>query len=270
MTDARSAGASLDAVLRIPPSFQATPPPVRFEPFDCAAGGGCPKYVIAMTARTGSTALCRYIAATGRLGDPREFLNPTGFMAKLVKNAGVATIGELLAIARSRTTDGNGCFGLTTNFWSLYPFIAGDLFHGVFGKSAFVYLRRRDLLAQAISLYIAQTSRQWHRFADGRIIGESEARPVAFDYDAIAAQVKILAHEDANWRSLFAATGIEPLQLDYEDFADAMPAAVRRIAAHLGVELPSVPEPEDGFVRVASPLNAEFHRRFRVACGQGR
>ena len=54
------------------------------------------------------------------------------------------------------------------------------------------------------------------------------------------------------------------------DTADAMPAAVCRIAAHLGVELPSVPEPEDGFVRVASPLNAEFHRRFRVACGQGR
>lgn len=256
----------LDTLL-IPRGVAERDLPVRYEPPADRTDLCRPTYLIAMTARTGSTALREHIARSGVLGNPRECFNPRGFIRRHLERSGAETIADILAIARRRTATDNGCFGVTTNFWSFFPFLASGLYQVLFAETRFVHLSRRDLLAQAISLHIAKTSGVFHRRSDGKVFGPAEtARPVPLDLAAVAGHLRSLAQEDANWRSFFAATGIEPLRLVYEDIADDLSAAVTRIGDHLGIAIPPLAEPEAGLERLSSSLNLELKQRFRNAC----
>jgi LPS sulfotransferase NodH len=106
--------------------------------------------------------------------------------------------------------------------------LTGSRMDAAFPNPALVRLYRRDLLAQAISLYRARYGSQYHAHLPA-------ARPVAFDAVAIQAMMVELTRSKARWELYFARNGVTPLAIAYEDLAADPDAAVRAIAHHAGI-----------------------------------
>jgi len=105
-------------------------------------------------------------------------------------------------------------------------------FAAQFPDATWLFLRRRDPLAQAISYWRAKASDRWHVPAKA---AEPEP-PVAYDFAAIDACVRELVLQDRLWDHFFALAGVAPVTLWYEDLLhDCTPVA--QIMARFGLTL---------------------------------
>jgi trehalose 2-sulfotransferase len=132
---------------------------------------------------------------------------------------------------------------------------------GVRGQR-FVYLRRSDVLAQAVSWLRAEQTGVW--FQTGQRGEAQPGREPRFDFGRIRELARMIGEHNGAWRNWFASAGIQPHQVGYEDL-DADPVGVTRgILGFLGLELPLGREISAGHTRLADELNAEWIERYRV------
>jgi LPS sulfotransferase NodH len=226
-------------------------------------------YFVCATPRSGSTVLCRSLAATGVAGRPEEYFErllhsglprqPREYFETIEDPALLALLPETRAgdpgeadldrelpriVAEGSTP--NGVFGAKL-MWGYF----GDLLARLgttpdgpaverlterFGPIEWIHVTRADKVAQAVSLWRAVQTRAWSA-ADA-----PEAHPV-YDARAIAHLRDQLLGQDASWRSWFAAKSIEPLVVEYERFAADHAATLRDVLAHLGLEVERIPDP---------------------------
>ncbi len=185
--------------------------------------------VIASDERTGSEWLCQMLGDTGRLGRPSEYINTT-WMRRFIPDY-PTTVAEQIAIAHRVGTTGNGCFAMKLHAWHFDRLAAEISLRDAFPGVVFVRLTRRDMLAQAISLFRARQTDRFHAHVDGM-------RAPEFDAGGIADRLAELALGRARWDMYFARNGIVPLALDYETLHRRPRWCVRRIGLLLGVTLP--------------------------------
>lgn len=194
--------------------------------------------LIAMLPRTGSTALCSLLEATEVLGIPREYLNPRGPLKPWARRLSASDLGEYLEALRREQATPNGVFALKTLYQDLEPVLERAPVAELLGTATFVYLTREDLVAQAISNYIAESSGVWHRDPSGELFrsrGGGDPDP-PYDEAKILAEHDALVRQHADWERLFAQRSIEPLRVTYEGFVADANATVATVAEHVGVE----------------------------------
>lgn len=185
-------------------------------------------YFICMTPRSGSTWLAELLEQTGLLGRPSEYF---AFEHPLALSSEAADLRTYLGDAQASSMSANGVFGIKGNFVQLAPLMARGLFTDQRLRYRYVYLTREDTVLQAISLYRAAETGSW-------TIGQRGFRPAPeFDAAKINRRAEWLVDMMANWERAFAAFGITPLRLTYEQL-EADPAAVVRRIARL-VDVPS-------------------------------
>jgi LPS sulfotransferase NodH len=228
-----------------------------------------PAYLVCATQRSGSTLLCEALKATGVAGRPEEFFEArpeTGippepldylegiddpYVTGLLDGApsppapaysalaGVGSWDEHVERVRRDGTTSNGVFGAKV-MWNQLADIARlsgrdeeplDLLQGLLSPTHWVWVRRRDVLRQAVSLWRALQTQTW------REAGGSQPEAV-YSRAAIAHLTALLADQDAAWGTFFARHRLRPLELVYEDHAPDVPAAVARVLEHLGVAAP--------------------------------
>ena len=93
----------------------------------------------------------------------------------------------------------------------------------------YVYLTRRDVLGQAISLSVA---RQTNSYGDWM----PKDREPAYDAGHIRRCLANIIEGEARWRLFFALNGIMPLEMIYEDLVEEPQREIDRIAHFVGVE----------------------------------
>lgn len=121
-----------------------------------------------------------------------------------------------------------------------------------------IWVRRRDLVAQAVSYYIASRSGQW-------VYGQRPIRAVPeFDYEAIAAVFSSLAEASAQAASLLSLLQPRYTCVWYEDVCHSPGTEVERIADFLEVK-PTVRirSTTSEFRKQIDPRKAEYAARFR-------
>jgi len=222
-----------------------------------------PNYVICMTARSGSTVLTDQLKETRKLGEPYEFFNTRKMLPKQLRKCGASTFEEYWQYIRNRFSTQNGCFGMKICFWDFFAFIETGLFRKFFNGTKFVYLRRDDIVAQAVSLYIASEGGVWHKRRNGTFLGLASNKDVVYDSARISEKIAWLSLEEARWRTFFSLAHIEPLDLAYEEVVESIPRAVEKVARFVGEEVNIDKLPEPPYVRMSSPLNEAFIERFR-------
>jgi trehalose 2-sulfotransferase len=194
--------------------------------------------LIAMLPRTGSTALCSLLEQTGVLGTPREYLNPRGPLKPWARRLSAFDLdGYLDALRREQATP-NGVFALKTLFTDLEPLLGRAPIAELLDTARFVYLTREDVIAQAISNYIAESSGVWHRDSSGELFrsrGGGDPDP-PYDEERIIAERDTLLRQQADWESFFSGRQVEPLRVTYERFVADAGGTVAGIARHAGVE----------------------------------
>jgi trehalose 2-sulfotransferase len=248
-------------------------------------------YLVCATPRSGSTLLCEMLINTGVAGrpaehveglrllgrpaEPREYF--TGVRDRAVLELLPASappqphhvpIGERLAAILRHATTPNGVFG-TKVMWAyladlqdrlaelpaLAPLEDADRLRAVLGDVRYVHVSRHDHVAQAISMWRALQTRAWRAETDDAV------EPV-YSFTAIHHLVELLDAHDEHWRDWFAAHGIEPLSLSYDDIADAPQRELARTLDFLGIE--GACEGEPPLRRQAGPVSAEWSARYRA------
>jgi LPS sulfotransferase NodH len=180
---------------------------------------------------------------------------------------------------RLGTTD-NGVFGAKL-MWNQLPDLeqhagalpefaglAGfDLLERLFGEPHYVWMRRRDKVRQAISLWRALQTRTWR----AEHPGANGATPkLSYSFEGIDHLRRRLSADDDAWERYFRRSLVAPLELVYEDAVSLDPAgAVTQVLAHIGVEEPPSWTPETGMAQQSDKLNddwyAAYHRDATVS-----
>jgi LPS sulfotransferase NodH len=204
----------------------AAPPP----PAACPRPTPSPRlYLICTLERTGSEYLCWLLRSTGMMGDPQEWYNQNEPRYQARNKFGIPFLETL---ARETGTV-NGLFGIKIMLGCLDNFGLLERWDAIRHRYApqMIWLRRRDKLRQAISLYRARQTGEWRR-----ITGEPFRKtPLRFDARQIWSHHDQLLRWEEDWRREFRAIGERPLEVWYEDIqADPRPA-VREICRLAGV-----------------------------------
>jgi len=212
-------------------------------------------YVIASLPRTGSTMLCRLLEVTGRVGAPKEYLNPmqtrdwgtriarSAFMrwfywalrGRAVGLAGQGrwTQAELeawLEAIRERRTGADGWFGLKLHHhhfrqWFLDRGWEPQRF---LGAERWVVITRRDKVAQAVSWARAMQTGRWSAEQQGWV------RPV-YSRALVERYLARIRDGEQGWASWMAERGIVPHRVVFEDLVHDPEGTVRDVLRFLGV-----------------------------------
>ncbi len=149
-----------------------------------------------------------------------------------------------------------------------HPDLACDRarFDAAFGAPLYLYLRREDKVAQAISLFKAERSGLWHRHADGSERERLEdGAPPAYDPSALAERVKTAEAQDAGWAAWFARYEIEPLCLTYESLAEDPRTALAKILVALDLDPTFADRVEPRTARLADAESQAWANKLRGA-----
>jgi LPS sulfotransferase NodH len=192
-------------------------------------------WVLAATHRSGSAALAEACIITGVLGRPWEWFNPKwdapAVTSKETNNTS-SSVATLCAKAGTKGRTPNGVVGI-----KLFPSVMAAIQKEIrlddwFPSPYWVWLRRRDILAQAISRVIANQTGQWQSR------DRAQGQPV-YDAAAITRWLFSIVVGNAEWEAYFATSGVSPLCLWYEDFCSAPQVCVSEIAMFLGEDISS-------------------------------
>jgi LPS sulfotransferase NodH len=217
-------------------------------------------YAVCTLPRSGSNLLCDLLSHSGQAGSPAELLHDGA------KTAAPRPAAEWMTALAAAGTRQDGPFAI-----KLFPehLARLELKHGIrffdwFPDLKLILLRRRDLLAQAVSLAIARQTGSWVKSNPGH---HGEAR---YDAAFIAAMLDRLVEWEAYWRRHIAISGSATLELVYEDFEHEPPSGANAALAFLG--LPPIPADtagSDWLGRQGSGLNLEWCARFREDLRRG-
>jgi len=135
-----------------------------------------------------------------------------------------------------------------------------ELLAKLLGRPAYVWMRRRDKVRQAISLWRALQTRTWRK-ENGH--SESPPPPLRYSFEGIDHLARALQSDDEAWERYFERHGPEPLTIVYEDDLEADPArTVWRVLDHIGIAVPAGWHPAAPIVRQSDRLNDEWHSAY--------
>lgn len=229
--------------------------------FDFPEFSGIPQcYVIASSGRTGSHLLAALLFDTGLMGAPFEYLHPKHSAVWQERLAVSGSVADVLRALVRRRTSPNGVFGVKAHWPQFQPLLKVGL--PDFMKQAhYIRITRRDRIAQAVSMEIARQTGAWisHHV--------QKATPI-YCGDSIRKTLADLESEDAAWSDYFAASGIEPVRVLYEDLIADSRSNVAMILARLGLVAHACREsPPHAPKRQATAVNEDWISRFLADYG---
>lgn len=212
-------------------------------------------YFLCATPRSGTTMLCDLLTNTGQAGRPQSYYRRQDIERRarsygLHADSFASPVDFDQAYLNAVLQEGRGdagVFGLRI-MWGTVAEMAerlrplrpalrdGALFEDLFGPLTYIHVRRRDKLAQAISLLKAEQTGLWHLAADGSE-RQRTAPPAHAHYDAdrIADLMSELERDDSAWIAFFRENGIEPIEIEYEALAASPRTEVRKILQRLNL-----------------------------------
>jgi len=216
--------------------------------------------VIACTARSGSSLVQVCLEHYG--AQSQEWLNTEGEIRRAFDAGKAKTLREyadyLAAEAKGDRLDIKGPLPVLLFLYQM---------HEVPERKArwrFVFLRRKNLVEQAISSRIAAKTGRW----TSGMPAHEEVTDDDYSFDEIMKGVQGFANVNEQWERAFALLDIEPLRLYYEDFCKDMATHTWRIAKFIGLETPDKPLPiQPRIERQATDLNSRWETRFRDELG---
>jgi LPS sulfotransferase NodH/glycosyltransferase involved in cell wall biosynthesis len=224
-----------------------------------------PSYLIGTTPRTGGSLFCASLQATGLAGYPREDLAPWIHSLK-GRSWRYKDLDDYLMTCWNMGASPRGVYGCRVMFNHF------EALCRAFGTSdwpvrwldrlrepVWVFLRRRDRVAQAISLYKAHKTGLWVDTGEPRI----GVQPVDYDRQAIEDRREWLDQCDRGWEAIFRRFELEPIEICYEDMVQDLEDAVRVLLETMEIAVPDPLYITTSMRRQADDQTREWIERFR-------
>lgn len=195
-----------------------------------------PLYFIAMTARSGSTMLCSAMKCIEELGDPAEYFNNRGQLKNFHAKYGGCDFSDYLHNIFNSVGSVSHTLGIKSPYMDFKFMAECPKFTHLLPYVNFVYLTRRDIFAQSVSLWRAKKTNLWHSHTAGK--SKSISKPVSYNYDELAVSLMALLRERICWESLFSLYGLTPLRMAYEDICgNNLKPSVQLLAKSIGFDI---------------------------------
>jgi LPS sulfotransferase NodH len=226
-------------------------------------------YVMFIIARSGSTWLTDMAMRGGRLGAPQEWFNDEWIQGaepalgcKPPRLAGTGDINEYATrcVADHRSTI--GLMGVQLSYHQTLGLMRAMEDPAAAATLPLFYLRRRNILAQAISLYKSVESGLFHSYQN---TGKNTVFTApAYDQQKIALWLGHLVDCEAGFAALFASCGAAPVALFYEDMV-ARPAEYLAMIEHriTGHTPPAAVAPASPLRQLGDAQSLAWEERFR-------
>ncbi len=226
-------------------------------------------YAIVTTPRSGSTYLCDLLDSTKIAGHPLEHLRLAA--QELSRYCNFNYLKLLDNLLEYRITD-NGVFG--TKFISHFLFEFQQTkpdFRQIFQSiDKFILLVRKDKVAQAVSLVLAQKTNVWHlrNNAKNSTNYQSKLETIKIDdvlLDEVAQKYDFIKKQEARLKRVLADNQIEPLVIIYEDILEDSQLQINRILDFLAIAKPDpyIMQINSGIKRMPSGISQEIIRQFQ-------
>lgn len=233
-------------------------------------------YFVCTTGRTGSGLLCSSLWQTELAGRPDEFFsgNVTKQYAETWKSTGYL---DYLDHAIEFATTENGVFGAKVKAEQIADIEAClgdagvsfaqtglDFMLAKLPESKFVWLRRRDTIRQAISLWKARRTGAFNLRSGGPRPGSE----LPFDRQAIDDDAEKIKKGDAIWHRFFQDRHFAPLELFYEDHLESnWQQTVGDVCRFLAIDLPDSLEIQTDYHRQSDAHSEDMYRRYTRISG---
>lgn len=220
------------------------------------------RYLICSTPRCGSNLVCDFLHSTMLAGDPLEYLNRrfiAGYLRSKKFDANCRIdLNRYLGIMERRRTSSNGYFGIKMHFEHLQSIFANDLSKSSDFLARFdqvVVLRRRDKIAQSVSLHRARVTQLWTS-EDKRFLSSDELRglrEVEFHPEAIAKALQDIIVQEQAWDRILKQSGKSFEIIWHEDFISDPIATKSTLLRMLGLPL------DAKYLNLASRVSRQSH-----------
>jgi LPS sulfotransferase NodH len=223
------------------------------------------RYLIAMTPRSGSSYLCDVMNKSNRFGSPGEVINQE-FISGILKRIPGRTPAEYLRnVIRFRKTR-NGISGLKASWFQFENFSQAMASSDYLSGFKYIYLTRRDIAAQAVSLYKATASSVFHTNRTHDEKSKLKLKSLKYDFAEINKWCEHIVRQEQGWQLYFYENQIFPLCLSYEDIEQDILGTLKRIATYVGVKQEKVTLPEEPsvFKKFSDERNVEWAHRFSL------
>lgn len=221
------------------------------------------RYLFAMTPRSGSSYLCDVMTKTRIFGAPGEALNQE-FIPNIAKKIPGRSPDEYLRNFIRAKAGRNGVSGLKASWFQFNNFTQAMGDKAYLGGFKHIYLTRRDLAAQAVSLYKATSTSVFHTNIQHGEAAVGKLQALEYDYAEIAKWYEHIVQQEKGWQAYFMENRIFPLCVSYEDIDEDVLGVMKRIATYVGVRPDRVALPKESsvFKKVSDTRNLEWARRF--------
>jgi LPS sulfotransferase NodH len=234
-------------------------------------------YVICATPRCGSNLLADGLRTTGIAGDAQEYFSALADPPHPAQLRWYSTEdAEYLRRVFALGTTPNGVFGLKLHWHQLAEAVKrlrrvlqddnlteAQALGLVLPRPSYIWLQRRDKVAQAISFYRAISTGQWAIFEDSPGAEAGLTCGLEFNFGAISHLLNLCIRSELGWATFFAVHEINPFVVVYEDFIGAYDQTIRSVLQHLGLLLDYGTIAEPRLRRQADQLSVEWAHLFR-------
>jgi LPS sulfotransferase NodH len=204
------------------------------------------------------------------MGRPKEFFNvrsgviPIASRNDLIGPESNLDVAAYLDHITRTHTSSNGVFGMKLLFSQLQWAMEFECACSLLAGSRYIWLTRRDVVAQAVSSYLARQLHAWSSAAEGRRADQGVMRDeIAYDEDTIRARIADLGQANTGWLEFFSVNGFDVLPVAYEDLVADPDSVCRAICEYCGVSIDSKFALESTrFKKQGDEVNQTFRTRF--------
>jgi LPS sulfotransferase NodH len=126
----------------------------------------------------------------------------------------------------------------------------------------FIWLKRNNMVARAISIYRARTTDVWYRSA-GKPDPSPAEEAIDFNLSEIHNLYCIGAFQEESWQRFFKQNNISPYSIAYEELTANYEATIRGVLEFLEIEEAEVVIPKPISAKQSDAMSAEWERRYR-------
>lgn len=198
-------------------------------------------FSIAFTPRSGSTLLCRVLGQLS-CGRPDEYFQYPYASNRLSAHNCLSSAEDVLGFVESHAANRVFSSKLSNDQRAHLDERLESLFEGyrrlddLLPAHRWVVLTRRDLIGQAISLYVARRTGRWHLQRGDRWDADPD---VVYDYFGIYADLLYLASSAVSLDAYFHSIGVTPFKLCYEDFLERPVQSLDELFDYLELQGPA-------------------------------
>ena len=186
--------------------------------------------IIASTGRSGSHMLGHTLHSTGKFGFPLEYFQKNN-LNKWKEIINKNNIKDIICSLQDIRTSENGVFSIKIHYSQVKEIGGFTNLQELLPNAYFVFIKRRNILKQAVSMSIARQTGIWisEQLGNGR-------KP-KYDYCSINMELKELLKDNSNWIYHLESSNSNYISLDFEDVRDNLDDSVIKISNFMNIEL---------------------------------